>query len=81
MIQTPIHSLIECYKNMVANINYTKLEYPMPMKDIERIDTSSLRSLQEKCKYDSLDLLKLSKVAYGQIREEIKQFDEILNSW
>jgi len=75
----PIYSLLECYRNAIANIIYTKLHNSTSTEEIEYAD--KLMSPREKCNYNSLELLDLAKVVCDQAREEIKRFDEILNAW
>jgi len=38
-------------------------------------------SPQEKCNYNSLEMLNLAKVACDQTHEEIKHFNEVLSAW
>lgn len=79
IIQMPIYSLIECYRNVLANIVYTKLHCSMPTGEIECAD--KLVPPREKCNYNSLELLNLAKVVCDQAREEIKRFDMVLSAW
>ncbi|XP_012220664.1 uncharacterized protein [Linepithema humile] len=79
MIQIPIYCLIECYRNAIANIIYTKLHCSASTEDIECAD--KLVSSREKCNYNNLELLYLSKMACDQAREEIKGFNAILSAW
>ncbi|KMQ97038.1 hypothetical protein RF55_2653 [Lasius niger] len=79
MIQMPIYCLIECYRNAIANIIYTKLHCSTSIKDIDQC-TDRLVS-REKCDYNSLELLSLAKVVCDQAREEIEHFDAVLKAW
>ncbi|XP_012060341.1 PREDICTED: uncharacterized protein LOC105623562 [Atta cephalotes] len=78
-IQMSIYSLIECYKNVTANMIYTKLHNSTSTEEIEYTD--KLMSPQEKCNYNSLEMLNLAKVACDQTHEEIKHFNEVLSAW
>lgn len=80
MIQIPVYSLIECYKNAIANIVYTKLYCSSSTEEIECAD-ELMPEESEKCNYNSLELLNLATVVCDQAREEIKGFDAVLNSW
>jgi len=75
----PIYSLLECYRNAIANIIYTKLHNSISTEEIECAD--KLMSPREKCNYNSLELLDFAKVVCDQAREEIEHFDEVLNAW
>ncbi|XP_026829108.1 uncharacterized protein LOC113562808 [Ooceraea biroi] len=55
MVQTPLYSLIECYRNAVANIIYTKLHCSTSTEKVEHAD--ELTPSREKCNYNSLELL------------------------
>ncbi|XP_012532464.1 uncharacterized protein LOC105834486 isoform X1 [Monomorium pharaonis] len=80
IIQMPIYSLIECYKNAIANIIYTKLHRSMEdMNETKCIDKSV--PPREKCNYNSLELLNLASIVCDQAREEIKRFNAVLNTW
>ncbi|XP_072757771.1 uncharacterized protein [Anoplolepis gracilipes] len=79
MIQMPIYCLIECYRNAIANIIFTKLQSSASIKDFDKC-TDKLVS-QEKCDYNSLALLSLSKIACDQAREEIEHFDTVFKAW
>ncbi|XP_070154106.1 uncharacterized protein [Polyergus mexicanus] len=79
MIQMPIYCLIECYRNAIANIIYTKLHCSASIKDIDQ-GTDRLVS-REKCDYNSLELLSFGKVVCDQAREEIEHFNAILRAW
>lgn len=74
-----IYSLIECYKNVTANIIYTKLHNSTLTEEIECTD--KLMSPREKCNYNSLEMLNLAKVACDQTLEEIKHFNAVLSAW
>jgi len=58
---------------------YTKLHNSTSTEEIEYID--KLMSPQEKCNYNSLEMLNLAKVACDQTHEEIKHFNEVLSAW
>lgn len=77
-IQIPLYSLIECYRNVTANIVYTKHTSTLT-EDIEC--ANKLMPPREKCDYNSLELLNLTKVVCDQAREEIKHFNAVLNAW
>ncbi|XP_032668739.1 uncharacterized protein LOC116842949 isoform X2 [Odontomachus brunneus] len=78
MIHTPIYTLIDCYKNTVANIIYTKMQCSTPTED-----EYAIKSIQSPEKYNniSLELLNLSRVICNQVREEIENFNATLSSW
>ncbi|XP_011643249.1 uncharacterized protein LOC105431031 [Pogonomyrmex barbatus] len=78
MIQIPIYSLIECYRNVIANIIYTK-HSSVSTGEVECID--KLVSPREKSNYNSLELLNLAKVVCDQAHEEIRRFNTILTAW
>jgi len=79
IIQIPIYSLIECYKNVIANIVYTKLHCSSSTEAVECAD--KLLPSREKCNYNSLELLNLASLVCDQARKEIKRFNAVLNSW
>ncbi|XP_039313851.1 uncharacterized protein LOC105205884 isoform X2 [Solenopsis invicta] len=79
IIQIPIYSLIECYKNAITNLVYTKLHCSASTEDSEYVD--KLMAPREKCNYNSLELLNLAKIVCDQAREEIKRFNAVLNTW
>ncbi|XP_077266327.1 uncharacterized protein LOC143899706 isoform X2 [Temnothorax americanus] len=79
IIQIPIYSLVECYKNAIANIAYAKLHCSSSTEEIECADKSM--PSREKCNYNSLELLNLATVVCDQAREEIKRFDAVLSAW
>lgn len=78
MIYTPIYTLIDCYKNTVANVIYTKMQCSTLMED-----ECAIKSVPSPEKYNniSLELLNLSRVVCNQVREEIESFNATLNSW
>ncbi|KYM93814.1 hypothetical protein ALC62_15515, partial [Cyphomyrmex costatus] len=77
-IQIPIYSLLECYKNVTANTVYTKLHNST---STEIACTDKLMSPREKCYYNSLEMLNLTKVVCDQTQEEIKHFNAVLSAW
>ncbi|EFN86957.1 hypothetical protein EAI_05187 [Harpegnathos saltator] len=77
MIHTPIYTLIDCYKNIVANVNYNKLQYSTPTEDIEW----AIKSPRENYNDVSLELLSFSRMVCGQVREEIESFNATFESW
>ncbi|XP_050452808.1 uncharacterized protein LOC126852251 [Cataglyphis hispanica] len=79
MIQMPIYCLIECYRNAIANIIYTKLHSLASIKDIDQCSNRLVS--REKCDYNSLELLSFSKVVCDQACEEIEHFNAILRAW
>lgn len=76
-VQIPMYSLIECYRNAITNIVYTKQYYST--EEIE--STDELMPSREKCNYNSLELLNLATVVCNQARDEIKRFNAVLNAW
>ena len=76
----PIYCLIECYRNAIANIIYTKLHCSSSIKVINQCADKLVPS-REKCDYNSLELLGLAKIVYDQTREEIEHFNVILRAW
>lgn len=79
MIQMPIYCLIECYRNVVANIFYTKLHCSTSTQNIDH-GTDKLVS-REKYDHNSLELLNRANVVCDQAREEIENFDAVLKTW
>lgn len=79
MIHTPIYTLIDYYKNTVANVIYTKALCSTPTEDVEC--TIKSVSLPEKYNNINLELLNLSRVVCDQVREEIESFNTTLSSW
>ncbi|GAB1862048.1 hypothetical protein CAJAP_03127 [Camponotus japonicus] len=79
MIQMPIYCLVECYRNAIANIIYTKLHCSASIKDIDQCPDRLVS--REKCDYNSLELLSFGKVVCDQAREEIEHFNAILRAW
>ncbi|KAL6433440.1 hypothetical protein ACFW04_006525 [Cataglyphis niger] len=79
MIQMPIYCLMECYRNAIANIIYTKLHSSASIKDIDQCSDKLVS--REKCDYNSLELLSFSKVVCDQACEEIEHFNAILRAW
>lgn len=78
MIQTPIYSLIDCYKNLVLTLVYKKFGC------LEIEENSNLLQLAvqyEENNYNILELLNLSKVVNTKTKAEIDEFNEILNAW
>lgn len=74
-----MYSLIECYKNAVVNIIYTKLHCSSSTEEVECAD--KLMPSREKCNYNSLELLNLASVVCDQARKEIKRFNAVLIAW
>lgn len=79
MIHTPIYTLIDCYKNMVANVIYAKSQCSTPTEDAEC--AIKLTPLRERYNDVSLELLSSSRVICDQVREEIDNFNATFNSW
>lgn len=79
MIQMPVYSLIECFKNVMTNLTYTK-QCSVVTEDIEHTDKLVVFS-REKCDYNILELLNLSKMACDQARQEIERYNAILHAW
>lgn len=79
MIQMPIYCLVECYRNAIANIIYTKLHCSASIKDTDQCPDRLVS--REKCDYNSLELLSFGKVVCDQAREEIEHFNAILRAW
>ncbi|XP_029167338.1 uncharacterized protein LOC114937840 [Nylanderia fulva] len=79
MIQMPIYCLIECYRNAIANIFYTKLHCSTSIQDFNQ-STDRLVS-REKYDHNSLELLNRASIVYDQAREEIEHFYAVLKTW
>ncbi|XP_011865607.1 PREDICTED: uncharacterized protein LOC105560797 [Vollenhovia emeryi] len=79
IIQIPMYALIECYRNAITNIVYTKL-HCSPSTDEPECAVKLVPS-REKCNYNSLELLNLAKDVCDQAREEIKRSNVILSAW
>lgn len=74
LIQIPIYSLIECYKNLISM--YKKFEV------LETEQNLNLPMLTYKeNNYNTIELLNLSKVINMKTRTEIDKFNNILNDW
>ncbi|XP_043804008.1 uncharacterized protein LOC122720942 [Apis laboriosa] len=74
LIQIPIYSLIECYKNLISM--YKKFEV------LETEQNLNLPMLTYKeNNYNTIELLNLSKVINVKTRTEIDKFNNILNDW
>ncbi|XP_033179972.1 uncharacterized protein LOC100748110 isoform X2 [Bombus impatiens] len=79
LIQIPIYSLIECYKNLISMFMYKKLE---SLETEEYLNTFHLPPITyEENNYNTVELLKLSQNINTQTRTEIDEFNEILNDW
>ncbi|XP_048267019.1 uncharacterized protein LOC126920911 isoform X2 [Bombus affinis] len=79
LIQIPIYSLIECYKNLISMFMYKKLE---SLETEENLNTFHLPPITyEENNYNTVELLKLSQNINTKTREEIDEFNEILNDW
>ncbi|KAL0121619.1 hypothetical protein PUN28_006853 [Cardiocondyla obscurior] len=79
IIQMPIYFFMHCYGNVIANTIYTKLYCLPSTEDIEC--TNKLIPSQEKCNYNSLELLNLATVVCDQARQEIELFNMVLSAW
>ncbi|XP_076232699.1 uncharacterized protein LOC143178107 isoform X2 [Calliopsis andreniformis] len=78
MVQTPIYSLIECYKNLVLTFLYKRFE----SLDVEERNTFQMPMLTYKEDTSNIiDLLNLSKAINLKTNTEIEEFNEILNAW
>ncbi|XP_050484851.1 uncharacterized protein LOC126870836 isoform X2 [Bombus huntii] len=79
LIQIPIYSLIECYKNLISMFMYKKLE---SLETEEYLNAFHLPPITyEENNYNTVELLKLSQNINTQTRTEIDEFNEILNDW
>ncbi|XP_033363467.1 uncharacterized protein LOC117241648 isoform X2 [Bombus vosnesenskii] len=79
LIQIPIYSLIECYKNLISMFMYKKLE---SLETEEYLNTFHIPPITyEENNYNTVELLKLSQNINTQTRTEIDEFNEILNDW
>ncbi|XP_054002355.1 uncharacterized protein LOC128889065 [Hylaeus anthracinus] len=79
MIQTPIYSLIECYKNLVLLFVYKKFE---SLKIDENSDVFQMPMLtNEETNTHIVKLLNLSKAVNTKTNIEIDNFNKILNAW
>ncbi|XP_076754249.1 uncharacterized protein LOC143425391 [Xylocopa sonorina] len=79
LIQTPIYSLIDCYKNLISTSTYKKLE------SLETEENSNLLQLPtltyEENNYNTLELLNLSKNVNARTKTEIDEFNTIRDAW
>lgn len=80
MIQMPIYCLVECFRNVIVNLMYTKQCSVVAEEDTEYADKLIVVP-RDKCDYNSLELLNLSKMACDQARQEIERYNAILHSW
>lgn len=79
MLRLPMYSLLDCYRNAVSNTIYAKLQHSASTENVEHADR--LAQSREKCNYNSLKLLSLSRIVCDQAREEISHFNTILSAW
>ncbi|CAL7951486.1 unnamed protein product [Xylocopa violacea] len=79
LIQTPIYSLIDCYKNLISTSIYKKLE------SLETEENSNLLQLPaltyEENNYNTLKLMNLSTVVNARTKTEIDEFNTIRDAW
>ncbi|XP_043260492.1 uncharacterized protein LOC122402049 isoform X1 [Colletes gigas] len=79
MIQIPIYSLIECYKNLILQFVYKKFE---SLKVEENSDIFQMPILMnDENKSLIVKLFNLSKAVSIRTKTEIDEFNEILNAW
>ncbi|KAK1119682.1 hypothetical protein K0M31_013100 [Melipona bicolor] len=79
LIQIPVYSLVECYKNLISMFMYKKFE---SLETEESPNTSHLPMITyEEDNYNTLELLKLSQNINTKTRIEIDEFHKILNDW
>ncbi|XP_076663226.1 uncharacterized protein LOC143366222 isoform X2 [Andrena cerasifolii] len=79
MIQTPIYSLIECYKNLVTMFVYKRFE-SLEMEETLHVFGAPILTY-EGSNDNTLELLNASKAVNVKTRAEIDEFNEILNAW
>ncbi|KAK9299213.1 hypothetical protein QLX08_007720 [Tetragonisca angustula] len=79
LIQIPVYSLVECYKNLISMFMYKKFE------SLETEESSNMSHLPmityEENNYNTLELLKLSQNINMKTRIEIDEFHKLLNDW
>ncbi|KOX71921.1 hypothetical protein WN51_03198 [Melipona quadrifasciata] len=79
LIQIPVYSLVECYKNLISMFMYKKFE---SLETEESPNTSHLPMITyEEDNYNTVELLKLSQNINTKTRIEIDEFHKILNDW
>ena len=79
MIQTPIYSLIECYKNLITTFVYKRFESLEMEETLNAFETPILT--YEGSNDNTLELLNASKAVNVKTKAEIDEFNEILNAW
>ncbi|XP_017879897.1 uncharacterized protein LOC108624848 isoform X2 [Ceratina calcarata] len=85
-IQTPIYSLIECYKNLILMFAYKRFESLEIEGDTNLVESSKVNfmsssQMYEENNYNTLELLNSSKVVNTRAKAEINEFNELLNAW
>ncbi|XP_015436353.1 PREDICTED: uncharacterized protein LOC107191766 [Dufourea novaeangliae] len=79
MIQTPVYSLIECYKNLTLMFLYKTFDSLQVDENVDALQIP-IPSYEEN-NYNIHKLLNLSRIASTNIEAEINNFNEILNDW
>lgn len=74
LIQIPIYSLIECYKNLISI--YKKFEV---LETEQNLNLPMV--IYKENNYNTIELLNLSKIINMKTRTEIDKFNDILNDW
>ncbi|CAK9816233.1 hypothetical protein ANTQUA_LOCUS8813 [Anthophora quadrimaculata] len=79
LIQAPIYSLLECYKNLISMLVYKKFD---SLENEENLNSFQLPMITHKeNNYNTIELLNLSKVVSTKTKAEMDEFNEILNVW
>ncbi|XP_031826333.2 uncharacterized protein LOC116424279 isoform X1 [Nomia melanderi] len=79
MIQTPIYSLLECYKNLTLTFVYKRFN---PSEVKESLDVLPVPVLQHKGNNANvIEILNLSKTANTKTKSEIDKFNKLLHDW
>lgn len=79
MIQTPIYSLIECYKNLITVFVYKRFE-SSEMKETLNVFEAPILTYGGS-NDNTLELLNASKAVNVKTKAEIDEFNDILNAW
>lgn len=77
LIQIPVYSLVECYKNLISMFIYKKFE----SLEIEESTSHLPMITYGENNYNTFELLKLSQNINTKTRIEIDEFHKILNDW
>ncbi|XP_076299373.1 uncharacterized protein LOC143218207 [Lasioglossum baleicum] len=78
MVHTPIYSLIECYKNFSLMFFHKRFHFSESEEDVY-IPQLPEKHAENNC--NIVELLSLSKTVTAKTKDEINEFNRILNDW